>query len=50
MRHASMDTIARSESNAAQFARGELEDCLSDAGPYCAQALAYHSYADQASP
>jgi hypothetical protein len=35
-------------SNAARFARGELEDCLSDAGPFCARALAYHSYADPA--
>lgn len=44
MRHASRATVARSGSNAARFARGEIEDCRPDAGPFCAQAVAYHGY------
>lgn len=50
MHHASEATIESSNSHAARFARGELQDCLSDAGPFCAQALAYDDYADHAAP
>lgn len=37
--HVEWDDIRDSDSNAARFARGEIDDCLSDAGPFCEQYL-----------
>jgi hypothetical protein len=33
--HVSPSEIARLDTNAAEYARGELDDCLADAGPFC---------------
>lgn len=33
--HVDRGSIDRRSSNAARYARGELEACLSDAGPFC---------------
>ena len=39
LNHVSDAAIYRLQTDAAQFARGELTQCLADAGPYCAQRL-----------
>jgi hypothetical protein len=38
--HVTDDQINRLDTDAARFARGQLNSCLADAGPYCANALA----------
>jgi hypothetical protein len=38
--HASPSEIARLDANAAEYARGELDDCLTDVGPFCRERLA----------
>jgi hypothetical protein len=48
MRHADGDAIYRLDTNAAQFARRDLEECRADAGPMCEAALNYRLLADQA--
>jgi hypothetical protein len=33
--HVSLRDIRGLDTNAAEYARGELDDCLADAGPFC---------------
>lgn len=37
--HVTSDQIDKLDTDAARFAKGELTSCLSDSGPFCAQAL-----------
>jgi len=39
--HVSSSSINLLHTNAARFARGELEECLEDSGPFCAQEQTY---------
>lgn len=48
--HATYKQIEQLDTNAAQFAARELDDCLDDAGPYCEATLNWNLLQDQAPP
>jgi hypothetical protein len=45
--HVSTDDVERLNTDAARFARRELEGCLADSGPFCERALNYRQLGDQ---
>jgi len=46
-RHVDSRDIENLDTDAARFARRDLDDCLSDSGPYCYDALAWRLAKDQ---
>src|SRR3954447_9458146 len=50
MKHVNSDDIDDLETPAARFARGELDECATDSGPFCGEAAAQKSYDDQRDP